>query len=141
MHGSVPQNYAHYGQPLAHPFGANFKEYLGIISYRHGRFMLSAQGVYAIIGMDSTGSNVGQNIFLSYTTRPYEYGHKTTQGVKNTFMQSDIRLTCFIVPQMNLRLELGYIQRSQSDTRGVELQNPYIYFAVKTSFWNFYRDY
>ncbi len=140
-HGSVPQNYAHYGQPLAHPFGANFKECLGIISYRHRRFMLSAQGIYAIIGMDSTGSNVGQNIFLSYTTRPYEYGHKTTQGIKNTFIQSDIRLTFFVVPQMNLRVELGYIQRSQSDTRGVELQDPYIYFAIKTSFLNFYRDY
>lgn len=141
-HGSVPQNYAHYGQPLAHPFGANFKEYLGFVSYRKGRFMISAQGVYAKIGVDSSGkSNVGQNIFLSYTTRPFEYGHKTGQGIKTTFMQSDLRLTFFLIPQMNLRLELGYIQRSQKDERGYELQNPYIYFGVKTSFWNFYRDY
>ena len=50
-------------------------------------------------------------------------------------------LTYFLVPQMNLRIELGYIQRSQSDERGYELQNPYIYFGLKTSFWNFYRDY
>lgn len=141
-HGSIPQNYAHYGQPLAHPFGANFKEYLGFISYRKGRVMVSAQGVYANIGVDSTASsNVGQNIFLSYTTRPYEYGHKIGQGVKTTFMQSDLRLTFFIVPQMNLRLELGYIQRSQSDPRGYELQDPYIYFGLKTSLWNFYRDF
>lgn len=140
-HGSVPQNYAHYGQPLAHPFGANFKEYLGFLSYRKGRFMVSAQGIYSTMGVDSTKSNVGQNIFASYTTRPYEYGHKTGQGVKTNFMQSDLRLTYFLVPQMNLRIELGYIQRSQSDERGVELQNPYIYFGLKTSFWNFYRDY
>ncbi len=140
-HGSVPQNYAHYGQPLAHPFGANFKEYMGFISYRKGRFMISAQGLSAKIGVDSTGSNVGQNIFLSYTTRPFEYGHKTGQGVKTTFMQSDLRLTYFLIPQMNLRLELGYIQRSFTDARGYELQNPYIYFGLKTSFWNFYRDY
>ena len=140
-HGSVPQNYAHYGQPLAHPFGANFSEYLSFISYRKGRFMISAQGVYSKMGVDSTGSNVGQNIFLSYTTRPFEYGHKTGQGIKTTFMQSDLRLTYFLVPQMNLRLELGYIQRSQTDVKGYELQNPYIYFGLKTSFWNFYRDY
>ncbi len=140
-HGSVPQNYAHYGQPLAHPFGANFKEYLGFLSYRKGRLMISAQGVYSTMGVDSTNSNVGQNIFASYTTRPFEYGHKTGQGVKTTFMQSDLRLTYFLVPQMNLRIELGYIQRSQSDERGAELQNPYIYFGLKTSFWNFYRDY
>jgi len=140
-HGSPPQNYAHYGQPLAHPFGANFKEYVGIISYRTGRFIISVQGVYAIIGKDTTGGNVGQNIFLSYTTRGQEFGNKTTQGVKNTFMQSDIRLTYLLVPNMNLRLELGYIQRSQSDEKGAELQDPYIYFGIKTSFWNFYRDY
>jgi hypothetical protein len=140
-HGSPPQNYAHYGQPLAHPFGANFREYLGCLSYRKDRFIFSAQGVYALIGKDTAGGNVGQNIFLSYTTRKLEYGNKTTQGVKNTFMQSDIRLTYLLVPQMNLRLELGYIQRSQSDDNGYELQDPFIYFGIKTSFWNFYRDY
>ena len=141
-HGSVPQNYAHYGQPLAHPFGANFKEYLGFLSYRKGRFMVSAQGVYSEIGVDSSStSNVGQNIFLSYTTHPKEYGNTIGQGVKTTFIQSDLRLTYFLVPQMNLRVELGYIQRSFKDARGYELQNPYIYFGIKTSFWNFYRDY
>ena len=137
----MPQNYAHYGQPLAHPFGANFREYLGTISYRHNLWMLSAQGVYATIGKDSIGSNVGNNLFLSYTTRPYEYGHQIGQGVKTTFMQSDVRFTFFIVPQMNLRVELGYIQRAEKTTKGYELQNPYIYLGLKTSFWNFYRDY
>jgi hypothetical protein len=140
-HGSVPQNYAHYGQPLAHPFGANFKEYLGFLSYRRGRFMVSAQGLYSNIGVDSTGSNVGQNIFLSYTTHPHEYGNKIGQGVKTTLLQSDLRLTYYLIPQMNLRIELGYIQRSFTDARGYELQNPYIYFGIKTGFFNFYRDY
>jgi hypothetical protein len=140
-HGSVPQNYAHYGQALAHPMGANFKEYLGSFNFRRGRWMVSAQGVYAIIGKDSLGSNLGQNIFLSYTTRPYEYGHKTTQGIKTNFAQSDLRLTFFLVPRMNLRLELGYIQRSEKNAMGYELEDPFIYFGLKTSFWNFYRDF
>lgn len=140
-HGSVAQNYAHYGQTLAHPFGANFKEVLGFLSFRKNRWMISLQGIYAIIGKDSLKSNMGQNIFLSYTTRPYEYGHKTTQGVKTTFMQSDIRFTYLIVPAMNLRLELGYIQRSDLNYKGYGIQNPYLYLGIKTSFWNFYRDY
>ncbi len=140
-HGSVPQNYAHYGQPLAHPMGANFKEYLGFITYRKNRIMFSAQGVYAIIGKDSANSNLGNNIFLSYTTRPFEYGHKTTQGVKTNFLQSDLRLTYLVLPGMNLRIELGYIQRSEKTDSGLELENPYVYFGIKTSFWNFYRDY
>lgn len=140
-HGSTQQNYANYGQALAHPFGANFKEYLGFISYRTNRWMLSFQGLYAIIGMDTLNSNLGQNIFLSYSTRPYEYGHKTTQGNKRTLMQSDVKLTCYLIPKMNLRFELGYIQRSIKDELGYELQSPYIYLGLKTSIHNFYRDY
>lgn len=140
-HGSVPQNYAHYGQPLAHPFGANFKEYLGFITYRKNRWMASFQGVYALIGKDTSGTNLGQNIFLSYTTRPADFGHSIGQGTKFNLLQSDIRITYFILPQMNLRVELGYIQRSEKNNLHYELQNPYIYFSLKTSFWNFYRDY
>jgi len=140
-HGSVQQNYSNYGQALAHPLGANFKEYLGFVSYRANRWMLSFQGLSATIGMDTMNSNLGQNIFVSYTTRPYEYGHKTTQGNKKSLMQSDIKFTYYILPQLNLRLELGYIQRSINDDMGYELQSPYIYFGIKTSVHNFYRDF
>ena len=140
-HGSVQQNYTNYGQALAHPFGANFKEYLAFASYRANRWTLSFQGVSAVIGMDAFGSNLGQNIFVSYVTRPYEYGHKTTQGNKMKFMQSDIKFTYYAIPQMNLCFELGYIQRSVKDELNYELQSPYIYFGVKSSIHNFYRDY
>lgn len=140
-HGSTQQNYANYGQALAHPFGANFKEYLGFVSYRANRWMLSFQGVSAVIGKDTLGSNLGQNIFLSYTTRPYEYGHKTTQGNKTRLIQSDIKFTYYVLPKLNLRLELGYIQRSIKDDLGYELQSPYIYVGIKTSIHNFYRDF
>lgn len=56
-------------------------------------------------------------------------------------LQSDIRFTFFIIPQMNLRVELGYIQRSESTQNGYELQNPFVYFGIKSSISNFYRDY
>ncbi len=140
-HGSVQQNYANYGQALAHPLGANFKEGLFFASYRANRWMISLQGLYAIIGMDTLHSNLGQNIFLSYTTRPYDYGHKTTQGNKRTLLQSDIKFTYYVIPQMNLRIEVGYIQRSISDEKGYVLQSPYLYLGVKTSIHQFYRDY
>ncbi|MBS1636076.1 MAG: hypothetical protein JST26_09185 [Bacteroidetes bacterium] len=140
-HGSTQQNYANYGQALAHPLGANFREYLGFLSYRAKRWMISVQGMYAIIGKDTNNVNLGSNIFLSYTTRPYDYGHKTTQGNKFTLMQSDIRFTYYMIPQMNLRLEAGYIQRSEKDQLGYELQSPYFYLGIKTSIWNFYRDF
>lgn len=140
-HGSVQQNYAHYNQPLAHPLGANFKEALAFINYRANRWMISVNGMTAIIGTDTMGSNLGQNIFLSYTSRPYEYGHKTTQGNKVHLMQSDIKFTYYLIPQLNLRAEIGYIQRSIKDDFNYQFQSPYIYLGLKTSIHNFYRDF
>jgi len=142
-HGLVAQNYASYGMPLAHPLGANFREFLGFINYRKDKWELSWQGMFAIVGKDSanTNSNVGQNIFLSYVTRTSDYGNYTTQGVKTTLLQSQVKFTYYIIPDMNMRLEVGYIQRSEKDTRSYVLQNPYIFIGFKTSFWNVYNDY
>jgi len=142
-HGIVAQNYAHGGLALAHPMGANFKEFLGMVNYRKKNFMISAKGILAYIGKDTLGtiSNMGQNIFLSYVTRPYEYNHKTTQGDKHTLLQSEIKFTWWVIPNMNARLELGYIQRSESSMAGYKLENPFLFIGFKTSFWNIYKDY
>jgi hypothetical protein len=142
-HGVVEQNYAHYGMPLAHPFGANFRELLGFINYRKNRIQFSAQGMYVLMGKDSLSakSNVGQNIFLSYTTRPFEYGHYTGQGVQSNILQGSLKFTYYIIPDMNLRVEMGYLQRAESNKAGYELQDPYFYFALRSSFWNSYKDF
>ncbi len=141
-HGVSSQNYGHEGMPLAHPLGANFKEMLAIINYRKNRFQVSVKGVYAQVGKDTlmSKSNMGQNIFLSYTTRPYEFGHKTTQGDKHTMMQSDLKFTYWVIPNINARFELGYIQQSIKSNGGYVLENPYVYLGFKTSFWNSYKD-
>jgi len=137
-HGLVQQNYAHYGMPLAHPFGANFTEFLGFINYRRNKFQISWQGMHAVVGKDSlsTTSNIGQNIFTSYVTRNKEYGNYTTQGIKTTILQSNIKFTYYIIPDLNLRIELGYMQRSEKNALKYQLQNPFFYIGIKTSFWN-----
>ncbi len=142
-HGVVEQNYAHYGQALAHPMGANLKELLSVLSYRRNKWELSAQGMMVLIGKDSLSpsSNVGQNIFLSYNTRPFDYGHYTTQGVFTQVLQSEIRFTWFIIPELNLRLETAWIQRAEENEKNYQLQNPYIYVAIKSNIWNSYKDY
>lgn len=142
-HGLVAQNYAHYGMPLAHPLGANFREFLGFVNYRKNKWELSWQGMYAIVGKDSASakSNVGQNIFLSYVTRTSDYGNYTTQGIKTTLLQSQLKFTYFIIPNMNMRFELGYTQRSEKNALHYALQNPFVFIGFKTSFWNSYKDY
>ncbi|MBK8414115.1 MAG: hypothetical protein IPL22_06140 [Bacteroidetes bacterium] len=43
--------------------------------------------------VDSTGTlaNYGQNVLLSYDTRPDEYGNQTLQGMATTIMNAGAR--------------------------------------------------
>ena len=53
-------NYNHYNQALAHPLGANFFEWIGIVNYQPlPGLNLRGQINYAIVGRDSSGSNWG----------------------------------------------------------------------------------
>lgn len=143
-HGTSQQSYSHFNQPLAHPFGANFYEALGIITYKHHRYRLELKGNYAIIGKDtswSATSNVGQNIFLSYNSHNKEEGNFVGQGIKTTFMQAELKYTFYIIPNINLRIEAGIIQRSLANEKGFIRQTPFIYASIKTSLYNFYRDF
>ncbi len=142
-HGLIAQNYAHNGFALAHPMGANFREFVGLINYRKSNYQFSAKGIAVNVGKDTIGSNsnIGQNIFKSYVTRPYEFGHKTTQGDKHTVLHGEIKFTYWVLPNINGRLEIGYIQRSVVSSAGYKLENPFVFIGIKTSFWNIYNDY
>jgi hypothetical protein len=142
-HGLTDQNYGHYGMPLAHPLGANFKEGLFLLQYLKGRWQFGADVTLSRQGKDSTrtGLNYGSDIFRSYTTRQAEYGNYTGQGVLHTLRQSHLRLAYLLVPSLQLKLEGGYIQRWISSSAGYSLQEPYVYLSLKTALWNRYRDY
>lgn len=142
-HGSQQQNYTHFNQPLAHPFGSNFAEALGVISYKYKRWQIDLKGMTATIGKDTAGStqSVGQNIFMSYTLRGKEFGHQVFQGNKMQFMQGELKLTYFIIPGLNMRLEAGIIQRYMKSDFGYLNETPYVYLGIKTSMYNFYRDF
>jgi len=128
--------------PLAHPLGANFKEYIGSLTYRRGNWEFFGQLNFSQTGLDSSSTNnMGQDIFKSYTTRPYEYGHYTGQGLKRNMVNGHLKISYFLIPAMNLRLELGYMQRSINMPGIYQLENPYVYVGLKTSFWNVYRDF
>lgn len=62
-HGDQRQNVSHYRQALAHPLGSNFAEKILKINYKLGekwRFQYEQFG--AFYGLDSLGSNYGQDI-------------------------------------------------------------------------------
>jgi hypothetical protein len=63
-------NYSNYNQPLAHPAGSNFKEYIFRLRYQPIQpLVLEARAIYSDGGEDPVGKNYGNNILLDYNTR------------------------------------------------------------------------
>jgi hypothetical protein len=82
QHGDSITEYSHYNQPLAHPLGANFAEFLAIIHYQPSyKWTMEGKIIYYKQGLDSAGINFGSNIFESYLTRPRDYGFSIGSGV------------------------------------------------------------
>jgi hypothetical protein len=82
QHDDTVANYTHYNQPMAHPLGANFFEFIGIVRYQPKyRWNVEAKAIYYKQGLDSAGVNFGGDIFENYLTRPRDYGFKIGSGV------------------------------------------------------------
>lgn len=105
-------NYTHYNQPLAHPLGANFVEAIGIIKYQpHPKWTTSARLIVWKQGTDTAGSNVGTNIFMVNTSRPFgDYGYKLPSGPRATGVNAQL-LVSYEVKE-NLFLEGSMLIRN-----------------------------
>lgn len=87
-HFRQSQNYVNYNQPLAHPFGANFKEAIFIAKYQPiYKLFIETGFIYVMKGLDSNSStkHFGGNILATYENRPVETGIKTGNGVKTNY--------------------------------------------------------
>lgn len=87
-HNTPYGNYSSYLQPIAHPLGANFKEFIGIVRYQPlPRLNLTGKLIYAQVGRDSTNANWGGDILKNNSIgRQNEYGNVISQGVKNDIL-------------------------------------------------------
>lgn len=110
-------NYTHYNQPLAHPLGANFREFLAVANYRFlNRFWITAQAMYYTQGRDTMGTNWGYNVHLPYVTRQQEYGNTLAQGVRNQVFMGNLQVQYQLFH--NLFATAQYTYRRQSDAIG-----------------------
>jgi hypothetical protein len=80
-HGTPYGSYSNYNQPLAHPAGANFKEFVSILRYQPMlRLFITAKAFLIKTGQDGTGQNWGTNILKDNSTKQQIYGNKIGQG-------------------------------------------------------------
>jgi hypothetical protein len=139
-HMEVKQNYGHYNQSLAHPWGANFWESVSFIKYNYNRWHLHYELQYGLFGDDLNGLNYGHDIYRDYNTHVQDYGNKVGQGLKTTVLLNDITISWLINPAYNLNVYAGVTQRHiQSDERNdKEFQ---LHFGLRTSLENMYIDF
>lgn len=132
-------NYGHYTEALAHPMGANFREFLTIWNYQYQKWAFMAQANYANYGLDN-GQNQGKNINQPYTTRLAQHGYKTADGLKTNFLYLDGRVSYIINPKYNLRLELGGAVRQEKNSLGTS-RSVMATFGLRSTFRNSYQDF
>lgn len=106
-------NYSHYNQPLAHPLGAGFMEFLGAIRYQPAKNLyVSARAMYYKQGVDSAGKNFGGNIFRDYDSRATSYGVNLINGVQSQCASASLNVSYEL--RENLFIDIGGTYRKRS---------------------------
>ncbi len=113
-HNDTISNYTHYNQPLAHPLGANFQEFMAIIRYQPApKWYVYLHAMYYNKGLDTAGRNFGGNIFRDYTTRITNDGFKVGSGNKATVINTYLQVSYEI--RENIFFELTGMYRRYND--------------------------
>ena len=144
-HKEPVQNYSHYNQALAHPLGANFREFIGIFNYRFfQRYYLEAKLQSAVIGYDNNlDENFGGDIFKSdfdIPGFPDSYGNFIGQGLRTTIKSTDLRAGILLNPSINLNLE-GQIFIRTFKNENETISTKMIMLSLKTDLFNTYFDF
>jgi len=136
-HNDTIANYSNYNQPLAHPFGANFNEWIGVMRYQPiFPLMLTAKIIYSVQGRDTSGSNWGADIFIPTTESNVEnvYGNKIAQGVQSHLLFFSLNASYMI--RHNLFLYTKYsFRKTSSDEPAYASQSGIIQIGVRMNLW------
>ena len=138
-HGDSIANYTHYNQPLAHPVGANFQEWIGIARYQPApRWMIEVKAIYYKQGRDTGAINYGSNIFLP-NTPPYrvgDYGFDLGVGVPVKTALANFFLSYEFKPNLFIEANALY-RRQRSDAAILTAKNTFVMSAGIR--WNMHR--
>ena len=141
-HRTVLQNYSHMNQALAHPLGANFKELINILQFKKGNLQYRLKSIFSVVGLDSTGTHYGQDIFSSdYNATANgaqnSYGNFNGQGFSTNILSFQ--------PEVSYKLKSFYLfgsvyyQKKKSDL----LNQTYLFytFGLRTFPFSAFPDY
>jgi hypothetical protein len=147
-------NYGQQNEPLAHPWGANFKEVVGLLNYSYKRFDFSGQVNYGHYGLDPNGVNWGKDISKSYLTparfngNPADFGTRNSlittgnfigQGLTTNMYYAEGKVAYLLNPKYNLRIEIGALYRKETNAAYTD-KTTMLNIGLRSSFRSLYQD-
>jgi hypothetical protein len=138
-HRDSVANYSHYNQPLAHPLGANFSEFIGIARYQPApKWLAVAKLIYYTQGRDSSALNYGSNILIPNIPpfRQGDYGYNIGSGWKTNVFFASLLLSYELRENLFAELNAQYRKQDTKTTPLISGNSTIISFGVR---WNMQR--
>jgi hypothetical protein len=131
-HSDTEQNYSHFGQPLAHPFGSNLQEVIGHADRTVGRWHYGLRTSMAWMGSDDEYS-YGNNIFRPESERPRtpegvirDRGYRVGLRQQVNLFHGEVRAGYLLDPSTGTRLEATYMYRDRK-VQGGEARTDHVF--------------
>jgi len=133
------ENYTEEGEPLAHPWGGNFREVVGLLNYSYKRFTFSEESDFGYYGLDVNGLDYGKDPFEDYTTPAKTLGNYMGQGLSTRMLYLDSKVAYILNPKYNLRIELECLYRDENNVQYND-RTDLVSIGIRSSFRQIYTD-
>ncbi|MFV8837596.1 gliding motility protein RemB [Salinimicrobium soli] len=148
-HNTITLNYGHHNQSMAHLWGANFRELIGIARYNYGRYYGSVKAIYGKRGFDFNNSadmaNYGGDIYRTEEDRLFDSGVEIGQGNSTNSFYTELEAGYIVNPATNLKFFGSFIYRNldpQVNTATTFENTTYwLNIGLRTDIFNWYFDY
>jgi len=131
-HGSPVQAWGHLRQPLAHPYGANFYEFMGLIRYEWKGWTFIEQATWGSFGRDQPGLNQGGDIFRSYRSPATNFGNQLLQGSRHIFHYHNLTASHRIGQNTGWEFFISHVLRHERG-RGVVQNDHLLLVGIRSS--------
>ena len=129
--------YSHYSQPLAHPLGANFREFTGIIQYQVGHWSAYGKMTLAKYGTDDSKTNLGKDILKPIPTNASV--STLFQGEITKLNTYEGALSYYFNPKNQMNISAGFYLQNTDAFQSQKIST--FYLSFRTSLTNLYYDF
>lgn len=148
-HNTQVLNYGHFNQPMAHLWGANFRELVLIGRYNYKRWSADAKFIIGQRGFDFNTAedsfSYGGDIYRDYNDRNADTGIEIGQGNKTNSFMTELQASYLINPATNLKVFANAIYRDfnpDAITASTTDSNTFWFsIGVRTDLFNWYNDF